>query len=139
MSRLEIGTAVVLGGFPALIVERHDYPLESLYRVKTQDGILNWEYPNVRREEFSLMRHYSIRDEYAPLFGRQRLTLWAGAYASQLEGSAWELPGHNGYVVTLYGGERVRVECEAPRTDDNYRRVDSAICAAITAALGEDD
>lgn len=73
---------------------------------------------------------YSIRDEYAPLFGRERLTLWSGAFASTFEGHAWELPNHDGYMVTLDYLGSVRVECETPRTDENYDRVDAALSAA---------
>lgn len=75
----------------------------------------------------------AVRDEYAPRFGRQVLTLWSGAYASDYEGSAWELPRHDGFMVALdaYGDRRVRVECEAPRTDDNFLRVDAAISEAV--------
>jgi len=73
----------------------------------------------------------AIRDEYTPRFGRQKLTLWSGGFASQYEGSAWELPRHNGYMVTLWAGRKVRVACESPRTDDNYLEVDRAISDAV--------
>ena len=84
------------------------------------------------------MSHYAIRDEYAPTFGRENLTLWSGAYASTPEGWAHELPGHNGYMVTLdYSRGTFRVECESPRTDDNYMRVDDALNAALPALKDE--
>lgn len=77
------------------------------------------------------MTHFSVRDEYAPRFGRQRLTLWSGAFASTFEGWAWELPGHNGFMVSLdYFRGSVKVECESPRTDANYVAVDEALSAA---------
>ena len=77
------------------------------------------------------MTHYSVRDEYAPRFGRQRLTLWSGAFASTFEGWATELPGHDGFMVELdYFRGKVRVACEAPRNDDNWMRVDDALNAA---------
>lgn len=77
----------------------------------------------------------SIRDEYAPTFGRQRLTAWRGAFASDYIGEALELPNHDGYIVALeYGQQRVRVSCEAPRTESNFQRVDAAIVAALTEA-----
>lgn len=77
------------------------------------------------------MTHYSIRDEYAPKFGRQRLTLWSGAFASTFEGWATELPNHDGYMVTLdYFRGSVRVECETPRNGENWLRVDAALEAA---------
>ena len=71
-----------------------------------------------------------IRNEYSPLFGRERLTLWSGPFCSQFEGSAIELPGHNGYMVEA-DGRRCRVECESPRTEENFRRVDEAINEAL--------
>ena len=78
------------------------------------------------------MSNVSIRDEYAPLFGRETLTLWSGDYASTFEGSAWELPNHDGYMVTLnYSRGNVRVECPSPRTDESWMAVDGAIRAAV--------
>lgn len=76
---------------------------------------------------------YSIRDEYAPKFGRQRLTLWGGSFASDHYGDALELPKRDGYMVTLYDGRKVRVTCETPRTEENYLSVDAAISEAVTA------
>lgn len=64
-------------------------------------------------------------------FGREVLSLWSGPFASQWEGSAFELPRHDGYVVTLYDGRQVRVSCQSPRTDESYAAVDDAIRAAI--------
>lgn len=74
----------------------------------------------------------SVRDEYAPRFGRQTLTLWSGAYASDFEGDAMELPRHDGFMLTI-GGRKIRVTCDAPRTEDNFAQVD----AAINATLGK--
>lgn len=80
------------------------------------------------------MTTYSIRDEYAPTFGRQTLTLWSGAFASTFEGWATELPNHDGYMVRLdYFRGKTRVACESPRTDANWMRVDAAINAALAA------
>jgi hypothetical protein len=77
-----------------------------------------------------------VRDEYAPRFGRQVLTLWSGAFASDYEGEAVELPHHDGYMVTLnYFRPKVRVVCEAPRTEGNFLRVDEAIEQAVKAAI----
>lgn len=79
------------------------------------------------------MNAYGVRDEYARKFGRQLLTLWSGSFSSMFEGQALELPNHDGYMVTLdYGRGKTRVACEAPRTDENYLRVDAAISSAVT-------
>jgi hypothetical protein len=72
-----------------------------------------------------------VRDEYAPTFGRQNLTLWQGAFLSEYAGSARELPRGGGFMVTLYGGRKIRVTCAAPRTDANFAEVDAAIIDAI--------
>jgi hypothetical protein len=77
---------------------------------------------------------YGIRDEYTPTFGRQNLTLWSGPFSSTFEGTARELPNHNGFMVALTYGSKVRVECDAPRTSDNYQEVDAAICDAVMKA-----
>jgi hypothetical protein len=76
-----------------------------------------------------------VRDEYAPRFGRQELTLWSG---SQYEGFAWELPRHDGYMIELEYRGRVRVACESPRTEANYQRVDAAISAAVDELVARD-
>lgn len=76
-----------------------------------------------------------IRDEYAPTFGRQNLTLWDGGFLSDYVGSARELPRHDGFMVTLYSGATIRVSCPAPRTDTNFHEVDAAIAAAAALEL----
>lgn len=75
--------------------------------------------------------HYGIRDEYDPHFGRQRLTMWSGAFCSVFEGWATELPKHDGYMVELEYVGKIRVSCESPRTDENWTEVDDAIRAGI--------
>lgn len=87
-----------------------------------------------------MSRRIGVRDEYAPTFGRQNLTLWSGGFSSDFEGWAHELPNHNGFMVTLdhmLWSEKVRVECPSPRTDDNYEEVDEAINKAV-ASLREE-
>lgn len=74
-----------------------------------------------------------VRDEYAPTFGRQNLTLWQGPFMSEYAGSARELPRRDGFMVTLYSGRTIRVPCPAPRTDVNFEEVDAAVTEAITA------
>ena len=80
------------------------------------------------------MTSYAIRDEHAPRFGRQSLTLWEGAFASSYAGEAVELPGHDGFMVNMRYGPQLRVTCPAPRTEANFLEVDSALNAAIAAA-----
>jgi hypothetical protein len=79
------------------------------------------------------MPYISVRDEYAPQFGRQVLTLWSGGFCSDYEGRAVELPNHDGFMVTLEYETPIRVACESPRTAENYERVDDAIRAALAS------
>jgi hypothetical protein len=72
-----------------------------------------------------------IRDEYAPKFGRQTLTLWEGGFMSSFVGWAHELPKHNGFMVTLANGQKIRVDCPAPRNDANFQQVDESIRSAV--------
>lgn len=77
-----------------------------------------------------------IRDEYSLTFGRQNLTLWQGAFCSEFVGSAQELPGHDGFMLTLdHADKTIRVSCPAPRTDENFEIVDETIRAAIKSGV----
>lgn len=82
-------------------------------------------------------RRMGVRDEYTPKFGRQVLTLWSGWFYSDFEGTAVELPNHDGFMLTVdhfTWAHKVRVSCESPRTDENYERVDAAIETAYAEA-----
>jgi hypothetical protein len=69
---------------------------------------------------------YGVRSEYELSAGRKRdyLTVWSGPFYSVFEASAVSLPKRDGYMLTTYNGDKVRVTCPL-RTDD----------AAISAAL----
>lgn len=87
-----------------------------------------------------MTRQLSVRDEYTPKFGRQTLTLWSGAFASDFAGQAMELPSHDGFMVTfdyVAVTEKVRVSCESPRTGENYQHVDAAIQEAFDERIRE--
>lgn len=71
--------------------------------------------------------------DYTSTHKRERLTVWSGPFLSDYEGEAFTLPRGDGYMVTTYGGDRVRVTCPTPRTDDNYPAIDAAINAALNA------
>ena len=75
-----------------------------------------------------------VRSEYRSTFGREHLTVWEGPFASEFVADAWELPGHDGYMVDVLYGPKVRVSTETPRTDENFMRVDAAILSAILSA-----
>lgn len=74
------------------------------------------------------MTHYGIIEDYDynASHKRHRLTLWSGPFASVREGEAYSLPKGDGYMVTLEYGEKVRVECPAPRNSENFIEVDKA-------------
>lgn len=78
------------------------------------------------------MKTFAIRDEYTPMFGRQTLTIWSGDFASDLEGYAFELPEHNGYMLKV-DDQKIRVECDSPRNEWNFMAVDDAISKALAA------
>lgn len=79
------------------------------------------------------MTRYGIIDdyEYSAAHRRERLTVWSGPFASVWEGEAYSLPRGNGYMVTTYDGEKIRVTCPTPRNDENYLAIDAAINDAL--------
>lgn len=80
-----------------------------------------------------MTRYYGVTTDYDynETHKRERLDVWSGPFMSEWEGSALSLPKGDGYMVTLYGGKKVRVSCPTPRTDENYLEVDAAINAAL--------
>lgn len=76
-------------------------------------------------------------DDYTATHKRERLVIWSGPFMSNYEGEAFTLPGGDGYMVTTYGGDKVRVECPTPRTDANFQAVDDAISSSLVAHYGE--
>jgi hypothetical protein len=78
---------------------------------------------------------YGVMTDYDRNDGRKRdyLRVWSGPFYSVWEADGVSLPRGDGYMLTTYNGERVRVTCPTPRTDENYREVDAAIDAALRA------
>jgi hypothetical protein len=81
------------------------------------------------------MAHYGIATDYDRNEGRKRdyLTVWSGAFASDYEAQGVSLPRGDGYMLTTYGGAKVRVTCPTPRNEDTWQEVDAAINAALSA------
>ncbi len=79
--------------------------------------------------KFSVATDY----EYNKTHKRDAITVWSGQFCGEFEASGIALPRNRGYMLTLYGGKKLRVECPCPRTEKNYRQVDSAISAAMEA------
>lgn len=83
------------------------------------------------------MSRYGVTEdyEYNATHKRHRLKVWSGAFRDLFEGHA--LSVKDGYVVTPYYGEKIRVTCPSPRDDDNFREVDAAISRALTLRLAD--
>lgn len=80
------------------------------------------------------MTRYGVTEdyEYNERHKRHRLLLWSGPFRDVCEGSALSVRG--GYMVTPPYGDKFRVDCQSPRTDENYREVDAALDHALTLA-----
>lgn len=85
------------------------------------------------------MTHYGLIEDYDynQTHKRKRFTIWSGPFASVLEGEALSLPKNDGFMITLYHGDKVRVECPVERTDANYKEQDKAFNDALNAHFGE--
>ena len=69
--------------------------------------------------------------EYSATHKRQRLIVWSGSFMSTFEGDALSLK--DGFMVTTYNSDKVRVTCPSVRNETTYREVDDAISAALDA------
>ena len=75
---------------------------------------------------------YGVTTNYdKTLFGREVINVWSGSFMSGWEAEGVALPKGDGYMLKTYNGDKLRVTCEAPRTDDNFMRVDEAISDAM--------
>lgn len=81
------------------------------------------------------MTYYGVMTDYEHNLTHklERLQVWCGPFASIWVAEANELPRHSGYMLSLYGDEKLRVECPSPRTSENYEQIDAAINAALNA------
>lgn len=69
--------------------------------------------------------------DYSQDHKRQKLQVWSGPFMHTYEGDAYSLPSGEGFMVTTYNGDKIRVSCPSPRDETNYERVDRAIDAAL--------
>lgn len=75
---------------------------------------------------------YGVTTNYdKTLFGREVIDVWSGSFMSDWEAEGVALPKGDGYMLKTYAGDKLRVTCEAPRTNDNFMRVDEAISNAM--------
>lgn len=71
-------------------------------------------------------------------FGRQMLQVWSGPFFGVWEAQGVALPKSDGFMLTTYNGDKVRVTCPAPRDESNFHEVDAAISNALTAHFTKD-
>jgi hypothetical protein len=71
--------------------------------------------------------------EYRGTHKRDRITVWSGPFYSTFEAEGVSLPNDAGYMLTTYNGDKVRVACPAPRTEDNFEDVDRLVSGALDA------
>lgn len=64
---------------------------------------------------------------------RDYITVWSGVFCEVFEADGVSLPKANGYMLTTYNGDNVRVDCPSPRTEDNYLLVDKAVIDALNS------
>ena len=77
--------------------------------------------------KFSVATDY----EYNKSHKRDCITVWSGQFSDQWEAVGYSLPKGNGYMLTTHTGDKVRVSCPTPRTEQNYTEVDAAVAAAM--------
>lgn len=84
------------------------------------------------------MTRYGITEdyEYNATHKRKRIMIWSGSFMSDFEGEALSLPKGDGFMITLYYGDKVRVECPVERTDATYIEQDKAINDALNKHFG---
>lgn len=76
---------------------------------------------------YGVMKDYDYSDSHK----RELLTIWSGPFAGIYEGRALSLPKGDGYMITTYYGEKIRVSCLTPRTEATYEEIDAAINVAV--------
>lgn len=78
------------------------------------------------------MRYGVTEDyEYDATHKRHRIRVWEGPWMSVGVADGYELPKGDGYMLTTYNGDKVRVTCPVIRTDENYKQMDAAINSAL--------
>jgi hypothetical protein len=71
--------------------------------------------------------------EYNETHKRDRITVWSQAFMESFEAEGYSLPRRDGYMLTTYNGDTVRVTCPVPRNENNYQEVDRAVSDALDA------
>ena len=76
---------------------------------------------------YGVMTDYDYNSEHK----RERISVWSGQFMGTWEAEGYSLPKRDGYMLTTYNGDKVRVAC-AMRDDSTYQEVDAAISTALT-------
>lgn len=76
-------------------------------------------------------------DEYNATHLRDRITVWSGPFYEVYEAEGYSLPNDDGYMLTTYNGDKVRVSTFPPRDTDTYEAIDAAINDALNAHYSE--
>ena len=81
------------------------------------------------------MTTYGVATDYDRNVDKKRdyLTVWSGSFMGVWEAEAVSLPKGDGYMLTTYNGDKLRVTCPTPRNDETYQEIDAAIGAALNA------
>lgn len=76
---------------------------------------------------------FGVATNYEVNAGRKRdyLDVWCGSFMGSWEARGVSLPRGDGYMLTTYNGDKVRVTCPTPRDETTYQEVDAAINAAL--------
>lgn len=82
--------------------------------------------------------HFGVTTDYEYTGKRDRIQVWSGAFMSTWEAEGYSLPKGDGYMLTTYNGDKVRVKCPTPRNYYTYREVDAAIELALNEFYGTD-
>lgn len=77
------------------------------------------------------MTTYGVTTDYDRNDGRRRdyLRVWSGPRYHTWEADGVSLPRGDGYMLTTYNGDRVRVSCPTPRTDETFQQINAALSA----------
>ena len=82
--------------------------------------------------QYGVMTDYEYNSEHK----RERISVWSGQFMGTWEAEGYSLPKRDGYMLTTYNGDKVRVACPM-RDNSTYQEVDTAISSALEAHYAE--
>lgn len=81
---------------------------------------------------FGVMTDY----DYNATHKRDKVTVWSGPFCSTWDAVGYSLPKGDGYMLTTYGGAKVRVTCPL-RSEETWEEADKAVNDALIAHFTE--